>query len=139
MQWLSWLLLGDREIIHILRRMETKMATQSDIDSLNDRLNAVSDRLNDGISDIRDDIKNLKDNNPSVDTSALEATVARLEGVADDVSELDAENPGTDGTVPPPDGTPNLPGDVNNPLNVPAVGVNTDPSVSSENPNTATQ
>lgn len=87
----------DRErqqtILHMIRQIGNTMATQADLDALSARLSAVADSFTAGVANIRSDIADLKAANPGVDTSALEATVARLEANAADVTELDSENP----------------------------------------------
>jgi hypothetical protein len=69
------------------------MATQEDVDALNDRVTAATEALNVGVANIRGDIETLKAANPGVDTTALEASVAALEATTLDVGALDAENP----------------------------------------------
>lgn len=69
------------------------MSTQADLDALNTRLSAAADTFTTGLADIRQDIADLKAANPGVDTTALEATVQRIEQGAADATELDSENP----------------------------------------------
>lgn len=71
------------------------MATQDDVNALTDRVSSAVDDINTGVGNIRQDIADLKAANPGVDTSALEASVGRLETTVSDVSELDSENPAT--------------------------------------------
>jgi hypothetical protein len=89
-----------REMSNATRRVQNlvliigeKMATQQDIDNLVGRVNAVETAINDGVAGIRSDIEALKVANPRVDTSALEASVAQLEGSVGGLTALDAENP----------------------------------------------
>lgn len=69
------------------------MASQGDVDALSQRVDAATDAVATGVAGIRQDIADLKDANPGVDTSALEASVSRLESSVSDVTELDSENP----------------------------------------------
>lgn len=82
-----------RELVREIEERTRHMATQADINALNDRLSAASDSFTTGLQGVRDDIQALKDANPGVDTTALEASVARVEAGAAALSQLDAENP----------------------------------------------
>jgi hypothetical protein len=82
-----------RRVQNLVLIIGEKMATQQDIDNLVGRVNAVETAINDGVAGIRDDIEALKAANPQVDTSALEASVAQLEGSVGGLTALDAENP----------------------------------------------
>lgn len=98
--WLRALLFGEsvilRELAEIrttLNRLERNMATQADVDALAARIEAATTAVTDGVAGIRQDIADLKAANPGVDTTALEASVGRLEAEVSDVAELDSENP----------------------------------------------
>lgn len=75
------------------------MATQDQIDQLTAAVNGAADRISTGIDGVRQDIADLKAANPAVDVSALEASVGRLAGEADQLAALDAENPPAAPTV----------------------------------------
>jgi len=94
------LILGENRIIAELstirsttERMESTMSKQDDIDALGARVDAATAAVTTGVAGIRQDIADLKAANPGVDTTALEASVGRLEAEVTDVAELDSENP----------------------------------------------
>mgnify|MGYP006330417985 FL=1 len=84
---------------------ETMAATQQEIDNLVGRVNAVETAVTDGVAGIRSDIETLKAENPGVDITALEASVAQLESGVTGLTTLDAENPAApvEPTDPPVD------------------------------------
>ena len=82
-----------RTILQTVQRIGRTMATQEQLDALTARISAANDATVAGLANIRQDIADLKANNPSLDTTALEATVARLESNASDATELAGENP----------------------------------------------
>lgn len=75
----------------LLEQRVGTMATQADIDRLNSAVALLGDRLTAAVADIRKDIADLKA--AGVDTTALEASVARLASPVDDAVALAAENP----------------------------------------------
>jgi multidrug resistance efflux pump len=80
-------------MLRLLKQIGSTMATQADLDALNARLDAAQTAREAAVANIRSDIAALKSANPGLDTTALEATVARVEAGTVDETELDSENP----------------------------------------------
>lgn len=90
--WLGRAVRGFLGITDLLDKVD-HMASQADIDQLASRVDAVGTAVSTGVGNIRGDIADIKAANPGVDLTALEASVATLEGDAQSVTDLDAENP----------------------------------------------
>lgn len=80
-------------MLRLLQQIGSTMATQADVDALATRVDAATTAVTTGVAAIREDIATLKASNPGVDTTALEASVGKLESEVADVNELDSENP----------------------------------------------
>jgi hypothetical protein len=109
--WLRALLLGEASIMRRLdglqadlNRLERNVATQADIDNLTAQIDANNQAIETGLQGIRQDLADLKLQNPGVDTSKLEASVAALTQTSADATELDDENPPAAPVDPPVDG-----------------------------------
>ena len=116
-EWLRALLLGENRILAGQAAMETRLNHRFDelkgiLVSQQDQINALTEQVGGiattigtvvtALGNVRQDIADLKAANPTVDLSALEASVAGLgtavDSLSSDVTELDDENP----AVPPP-------------------------------------
>lgn len=80
-------------MLRLLQQIGSTMATQADVDAIAARVDAATTAVTTGVAAIRADIATLKEANPGVDTTALEASVGKLESEVADVNELDDENP----------------------------------------------
>lgn len=113
LDWLRALLSADnrmirmqRETLHMLaelrnriKQMESTMATQADIDALKGTIDQLGGTLSTALAGIQSDLDALVAANPSVDVSALQASVAALSTAVDQATAIDAENPVTPPTV----------------------------------------
>lgn len=94
-------------VLAVVHRMEANMATQEQVDALTASVQEASSRIGDGVGRantsldaVRQDIADIKTANPNLDLSALESSVGSLSDavsplstLADNLSELDTENP----------------------------------------------